>query len=359
MKKINLYIFGLSNKYIFINLIFLTLFVLFINILEISRIVSVDENTFRIFILLSILKTPLIISEIIPFAIIIAISFLFKNLISNNELISIRNVGLSIIDIFKPIAISIFIYGLIIFTIINPLTALSELKFEEITSKKSMNINSIKFIDNGMWIKNIQKNHSKNFFNISEINLDSMKANNIKILNIENQSKNLIISKNGKIDKNIFYLNEVKIFDIDNNQLVNKKNHELKLNFESNEIKNSLINYKYVPFYRYKEHIKTLKKFNLHNDEISLYYLSEIFKPFFLIIIGFVVMGYSGKFKRNENFFKVLFLSVLIGFFIFLFKEVVINFTKEIKLNFIISYLIIFILPLIIGIYQINKIEND
>ena len=359
MKKINFYIFGLSNKYIFINLIFLTSFVLFINILEISRIINVNESSFKLFFLLTILKTPLIISEIIPFVIIIAISFLFKNLISNNELISIRNVGLSIIDIFKPIAMSIFIYGLIIFTIINPLTALSELKFEEITSKKSLNINSIKFIDNGMWIKNFKKDSSKNFFNISEINLDSMEAKNIKILNIENKSKNLIISEDGKIEGSIFYLNKVKIFDIDNNQLVNKNKYELKLNFESNEIKNSLINYKYVPFYKYKEHINTLKKFNLHTDEISLHYLSEIFKPFFLIIIGFVVMGFSGKFKRNENFFKVLFLSALIGFLIFLFKEIVINLTKEIKLNFILSYLFIFTLPLIIGIYQINKIEND
>ena len=359
MKKINLYIFGLSNKYILINLILLTLFVLFINILEISRIINIKNSSYQLFFLLSVLKTPLIISEIIPFVIIIAISFLFKNLISNNELISIRNVGISIIDIFKPIAISIFLYGLLIFTIINPLTALSESKFEEITSKKNQNINSIKFIDNGMWIKNIKKDLSKNFFNISKINLDTMEANNIKILNIGDNNKSLIISQNGKIDENIFYLSNVKIYDINNNKLINKENYNLKLNFESNEIKNSLINYKYVPFYKYKEHIKTLKKFNLHTDEISLYYLSEIFKPFFLVIIGFVVMGFSGKFKRNENFFKVLFVSVLIGFLIFLFKELVINLTKEIKLNFILSYIIIFTLPLIIGIYQINKIEND
>ena len=121
----------------------------------------------------------------------------------------------------------------------------------------------------------------------------------------------------------------------------------------------SISNYKFIPFYKYHDHIKNLKKFNLHSNEVSLYYISEVLKPIFLIVLGFVVMGFSGKFKRNENFFKVLFLSALIGFLIFLFKEIVINLTKEIKLNFILSYLFIFTLPLIIGIYQINKIEND
>ena len=66
--------------------------------------------------------------------------------------------------------------------------------------------------------------------------------------------------------------------------------------------------------YKYKEHLQSLKKFNLYSSEISLFYLSEILKPLFLIVFAFAVMGFSGKFKRNESFFKVLFYSILIGF---------------------------------------------
>ena len=49
----------------------------------------------------------LIVETVAVIIIIIAIAFLFRNLINNNELISIRNVGKSIFDIFLPITIAL------------------------------------------------------------------------------------------------------------------------------------------------------------------------------------------------------------------------------------------------------------
>ena len=359
MNKINIYIFNLTNKYIILNIIFLTILILFINLLEISRILDKENSSFVTLIYLSILKIPSIISEIIPFVIIISIAFLFKNLISNNELISIRNVGLSILDIFKPMIISIIGFGIIILFLVNPIAAFGEKKFENITSKNSSNIYTIKFIDNGMWIKNIGKNNEKNFINISSINLKTMSAKQIKILHVNDENKKIIIAKTGQIINEYFKLNDVQILNINEDIIEKKDKYNFKLNFNKKNITDSLSNYKYIPFYKFNDHINTLKKFNLHSQEISLFYLSEILKPFFLVLIGFVIMGFSGKFKRSDNFFKVLFVAVLVGFFIFLFKEIVIAITNEINLSFWLSYLIIFSFPLFIGIYKISKIEND
>ena len=76
-------------------------------------------------------------------------------------------------------------------------------------------------------------------------------------------------------------------------------------------------------------------------------------------MLSFVVIGFSGKFKRNENFFKVLFISILIGFTIFFLKEIITKITITLSINFYISYFIIFFLPFSIGLYQVIKIEND
>ena len=70
-------------------------------------------------------------------------------------------------------------------------------------------------------------------------------------------------------------------------------------------------------------------------------------------------MGFSGKYNRNENFFKILFISIFIGFVIFLFKELITTMTSSFNISIFISYLIIFITPLLIGLYQIIKIERD
>ena len=76
-------------------------------------------------------------------------------------------------------------------------------------------------------------------------------------------------------------------------------------------------------------------------------------------MLAFVIVGFSGKFKRNENFFKILFISILIGFTIFLLKEIITKMTLSLSINFIISYLIVFLIPMSIGLYQVIKIEND
>ncbi len=359
MKKINFYLFTLASKYILINLIIITILVLFLNLLEISRILEKENTTLGFFLLLSLLKLPTIISEIIPFVVILSIAFLFKNLITNNELISIRNMGFSILDIFKPIAIAIFLFGLFILLFINPLAANFENNFNNLTSIKYPNMYSIKFINEGMWIKNISEDNNKNYINISKINLDNMNAEEIKILNINNKFNKIIIAEKGEIIDKIFKLQNVSILNINNDKFEKVEFYNLILNFDKSNIIDSILNFKFIPFYKYKKHVNNLKKFNLHSSEVSLYYLSEILKPIFLVIIGFTVMGFSGKFKRNENFFKVLFISILIGFLIFLLKEIVTALTITMEISFIFSYFIIFMFPLIIGLYQMIRIESD
>lgn len=359
MNKINLYIFKLTSKYIIYNIGLISVLILFINLLEISRMIDEENKELKTFLILSALKIPTIINETIPFVIIISIAFLLRKLISNNELIPMRNLGFSILDVYKPIGISVFIFGLIILIFINPIASKSERLFDKIVSKDFSDMYSIKFLKDGMWIKNVSIKEDINFINISEINLDNMNAKNIKILNVTKNMDKIILAKKGNIENKLFKLNDVTIFNVDNDTFKKLSSYKLKLNFDKNNIIDTLSNYKYIPFYKYPEHIKNLKKFNLHSSEVSLYYLSEILKPFFLIVIGFTIMGFSGKFKRNENFFKILFLAILIGFFIFLFKEMIIALTIKINLSYIFSYIVIFTFPLIIGLYQTIGIERD
>jgi lipopolysaccharide export LptBFGC system permease protein LptF len=218
---------------------------------------------------------------------------------------------------------------------------------------------SIKFINEGMWIKNISEDNNKNYINISKINLDNMNAEEIKILNINNKFNKIIIAEKGEIIDKIFKLQNVSILNINNDKFEKVEFYNLILNFDKSNIIDSILNFKFIPFYKYKKHVNNLKKFNLHSSEVSLYYLSEILKPIFLVIIGFTVMGFSGKFKRNENFFKVLFISILIGFLIFLLKEIVTALTTTMEISFIFSYFIIFMFPLTIGLYQMIRIETD
>ena len=87
---------------------------------------------------------PTIVNEIIPFVIIISISFLFRYLINNNELTSMRNIGYSIFDIFLPVGIYIFYLGYLTF-VLNPIATNLE-KYEEILNKKTQMFILLRFL---------------------------------------------------------------------------------------------------------------------------------------------------------------------------------------------------------------------
>tara|TARA_E500000178_G_C17027259_1_gene758673 strand:+ start:461 stop:1540 length:1080 start_codon:yes stop_codon:yes gene_type:complete len=359
MNKISFYLFYLTNKYLLFNFMIISFLILFVNLLELSRIITDDSKNIFNFIYLSILKYPSILNEIIPFVTIISVSFLIRNLINNNEFVSLRNLGYSIIDIFLPIAISIFILGLFFLIIINPLSVFLESKYEKELNKKDLNLYSIKISNNEMWIKNELDKLNTSFINIKNIDLKDMKAKGIKILSIYDNSNSFILAENGEIKNNVFELNDVVFYNLNEEEYKKLENYNLIINFNKENIIDSISKYKLIPFYKYFKHSKTLSKFNLYSPEIGLYYISEIFKPIFLVVMAFVIVGFTSKFQRNENFFKVLFISISIGFIIFLLKEIITKLTISLSINFFISYSIIFVVPFLIGLYQIIKIENE
>ncbi len=359
MKKINIYLFYLTNKYLIINFIIISIFIMFLNLIELSRLLSEDEKNIFQYLYLSILKYPSLLNEILPFVTIISISFLIRNLINNNELISMRNLGYSIFDIFLPIAISVFIIGLIFLLFLNPISVFMEGKYDKELNNKENSLYSIKISDKEMWIKNEVDKKNFSFINIKNIDLKDMIAKDIKILMINYDANKLILAKNGEFKDNIFLLNEVYFYDFNIEEYTSLSNLNLIINFNKENILNSVSRYKLIPFYKYINHSNTLIKFNLYSPEIGLYYISEILKPIFIVVLAFVIIGFTSKFQRNENFFKVLFIAISIGFIIFLLKEIITKLTITLSINFIISYLIIFIIPLVIGLYQMIKIENE
>ena len=335
------------------------MFIIFINLLELSRIIPQDEKSLFNFIYLSFLKYPSILNEIVPFVTIISVSFLIRNLVNNNELISMRNLGYSIFDIFQPIAIAVFFMGLFFLLLLNPLSVFMENKYDVKLDNKENSLYSIKVSDNEMWIKNEIDQFNSSFINIKNINLKNMNAKNIKILLINKNSNKFIIAENGKIENNMFLLNNVKYYDFRYEKYQSLEKYNLSINFSKDNILKSISKYKLVPFYNYINHSRTLSKFNLYSAEIGLFYLSEILKPIFVVIIAFVIVGFTAKFQRNENFFKVLFIAISIGLIIFLLKELISKLTISLSLNIFFSSIIIFLIPFLIGLFQIIRIENE
>ena len=359
MYKIKIYLLNTSFRYVLINQILILFLIIFINLIELSRVIEKENQSLLNYIYLSFLKIPSIVNETSPFVVIVSTAFLFRYLIKNNELISMRNIGFSIFDIFLPISIGVFIYGLLILVLVNPITAISEIKYNKYLNNQNENMYSIKFSKNNLWIKNKNNDDGIYYINIKNFDIKQMFARDIEILSIQKEKKEFFQSDYGIIQNKQFLLYKVNRFDILNDIYLNHDKLLLDLNFSKESILSSNINYKNIPYYNYLNHINTMKKFNLYSSAVGLFYFSELLKPIFMILLSFVVMSFSAKYRRNDSFFKILFYAVLIGFAFYILREVINKFTITFDVNFLFSYFIIFIIPFIVGLYKTIQIENE
>ena len=94
-----------------------------------------------------------------------------RSLVTNNELISMRNIGYSIFDIFLPIGLSVFLIGLFFLLFLNPISVFLESKYDQKLEKNENSLYSIKLTDNQMWIKNEIDDENYNFINVKNIKI--------------------------------------------------------------------------------------------------------------------------------------------------------------------------------------------
>ena len=100
-----------------------------------------------------------------------------------------RNIGYSIFDIFLPVGIYIFLFGLLNLFLLNPISTNLEKKYEKILNKKNLDFYSIKISSDIMRIKNINDEFGLNFIEIKKIDVNNMLANDITILKLNGYKK--------------------------------------------------------------------------------------------------------------------------------------------------------------------------
>lgn len=355
--KIFLYLYKIKIYYIIISLIILTITVQIVDFIELTQAnINKSNFSFSDILQMSFLKMPFLINEILPFVIIISTSFYFKSLIDNNELVSIRNLGLSIFNIFYPVAFAVLSIGIFSLFVLNPISSISMSYLQKINNNNEKS-SLIKLSNDNIWIKN-KLNNKILYINAKNINIKKMLLTDIMIIDNTSDNQKLYFAESGKINEEFILLNNVQETNIKLNKNKTYDYKNIKINFNQKDILNSLQYYKYTPFYKYYNYVNSMKKLNYLSSEIILYFLSEIFKPLLLISISFVVTGYVAKFKRNENFFKTIFIAIAIGFIIFFVDKIIYSINAQNILTYIFIIIAIPLTSIILGTIFMLRVEK-
>lgn len=304
-------IFIKSFFYVFLVMFSLVFILNVLSELEFFKNIDVVTN-FTLF--LSILNSPSMIFEMLPFIFLLTTQFFFIKLFDNNELEVFKYSGLKNSSILMIISFLTLLMGIIIVIIFYNFSANLKNFYLE---KKSQYTSDGKYLavvtKNGLWIKDeidkkiyitnssgIKDNFLINNF-ITEFNKDFEIIRNI-------QSKKIDVSKKQWLIPN------AKVYD--NNNYEVREILKINTNFNYKRIKTLYSNLSSLNIFQLIELRNNYKKLNYSITEVNIQILKIIALPLYLVLITVLSALIMFKIKRLDlTTFKIslgLFVSVII-----------------------------------------------
>ncbi len=359
-KVINKYlIFGFLKIVLNTILIFMCLGVL-LNLFEEIEFFKELNQTIALPLLLSLNFVPTLIVELLPFIIFIASMYYLSNLRSNTDLLSVKVFGYSNLKIISILAITAFMFGNFVLIAVNPLTSIMIKYYEDKKAQFSRDTDHLISINkNGVWIKEIKNNQSRI---ITAISLEKKFLNEVTIYEISNNNRinKRIETEKANIEKNPWILENAKIYDFTNDS--NQPVVENELEFYSvntlDKINSLYRNLNTVSF------IDLITDYNRLNDKgYSNNVLNERVNRFaslpvllFLMVVLASIFSISSL-KKTQNIYLIL-ISIITCVVIYYFKDLSIALGQTERIPLVLSVwmpVIAVSLFCSIGIIQINE----
>ena len=242
LKSINRYIINEYIKSLFVVIAVMLSIVLLISLLdEFNFFKSKKDLKFIYFIIFTILKIPNILINLFPFVVLFAGIVFYLKIYNYNEVISLRVMGYSNIQIILIPALTSFVIGYLIIFLIVPFSSSMLKYYEDLRSEYNDTKNLVFVNETGIWILD-RNEKEKNIIRIEKINKDFSTINQITIYNydVSNNFIKRIDANDGIINDKNWQLNKVYIIAANkkNSPQSYLNNYTYISNININELKN-------------------------------------------------------------------------------------------------------------------------
>ena len=309
--KFLLSIFSKSLFYV-ISIMFSLIFIL--NLLTELEFFKEIEVGIAFPILLSLLNSPSMIFEMLPFIFLITTQLFFIKLFNNNEIEIFKYSGLKNSSILRIYSVITLITAIILTIIFYNFSATFKNFYLDKKTKFTTDAKYLAVITkNGLWIKD-EIDEKIYIINSSRIK-DNFLINNF-ITEFDQDYKVIRNLKSDKIDiqNKEWKINDVTIYKRNNYEV--QKLLKIKTNFDYKRTQSLYSNLSSLTIFELFELRKNYKKLNYSLTEINLQLLKISFYPLYLLLIAFFSSLIMFRIKRLHNTtFKIslgLFFSVII-----------------------------------------------
>ena len=361
LKSINRYIINEYIKSLFVVIAVMLSIILLINLLdEFNFFKSKKDLKFIFFLIFTVLKIPNVLINLFPFIVLFAGIVFYLKIYNHNEVISLRVMGYSNIQIILIPALTSFVIGYVIVFLIVPFSSSMLRYYEDLRSEYNETKNLVFVNETGIWI--LDKNEKeKNIIRIEKINKDFSVVSQITIYNYDasNNFIRRIDATEGTIKDKSWLLNKVNIISI--NKKNNKDNYLNNYNYTSNvnisELKNVYKNTETTSLLDINKEMLILEDKGYSTVDLRIRYQKLISFPIYLlsmsILSGLMIINLG----KTSNYLKYGSYGVIISIIIYFLNDLSITIAKSgiISVDFSV-WIPIFLIILInlVGLTQVN-----
>jgi lipopolysaccharide export system permease protein len=361
LKSINRYIINEYIKSLFIVIAVMLSIILLINLLdEFNFFKSKKDLKFIFFIIFTILKIPNVLINLFPFIVLFGGIVFYLKIYNHNEVISLRVMGYSNIQIILIPALTSFVIGYIIVFLIVPFSSSMLRYYEDLRSEYNETKNLVFVNETGIWI--LDKNEKeKNIIRIEKISKDFSVVSQITIYNYDSSNNFIrrIDATEGFIKDKNWQLNKVHI--ISSNKKNNKENYINNYNYVSNvninELKNVYKNTDTTSLLDINKEMSILEDKGYSTIDLRIRYQKLISFPIYLLAMSILSGLMIINLGKTSNYLKYGSYGVIISIIIYFLNDLSITIAKSgiISVDFSV-WIPIFLIILInlVGITQVN-----
>ena len=361
LKSINRYIIKEYIKSLFVVIAVMLSIILLINLLdEFNFFKSKKDLKFIFFLTFTILKIPNVLINLFPFIVLFGGIVFYLKIYNHNEVISLRTMGYSNIQIILIPALTSFVVGYLIIFLIVPFSSSMLKYYEELRSEYNDTKNLVFVNETGIWI--LDKNEKeKNIIRIEKISKDFSAVSQITIYNYDSSNNFIkrIDATEGFIKDKNWQLNKVHI--ISSNKKNNKENFLNNYNYTSNininELKNVYKNTDTTSLLDINKEMSILEDKGYSTIDLRIRYQKLISFPIYLLAMSILSGLMIINLGKTSNYLKYGTYGVIISIIIYFLNDLSITVAKSgiISVDFSV-WIPIFLIILInlIGITQVN-----
>ena len=360
-KSINRYIIKEFLKSLLVVLCVMFSIVLLITLLEEFNYFKTKQDLkFIQFIIFTFLKIPNLLFNLFPFIVLFSGIVFYLKIYNFNEVISLRVMGYSNIQIILIPALTCFVTGYLIVFLIVPFTSSMLKYYEEIKSEYDQTKNLVVVNETGIWI--IDKNENdKNIIRIEKIDKNFSSMNKITIYNYDKDNNFIkrIDASEGIINDNNWQLSKVNIISSNNKKNSENyfNNYNYKSNIKINELKNIYKNTETTSLLDINKEMFILEDKGYSITDLRIRYQKLISFPIYLLAMSILSGLMIINLGKTSNYLKYGSYGVIISIVIYFLNDLSITIAKSgiISVDFSV-WIPIFLIILInlVGITQVN-----